>query len=170
MAGAPQGVGSENAEEQPADRWLPYVSGLLWLAAIAASVVDLVVLQHGRYSLTAFAVAGVALLLVGLGLYGVARRALGEFFSEDVRVTPQHKLVTGGPYRLIRHPIYLAEIMFGFSIPMILGSYYGFVIMVAPVPLLLRRIRIEEEMLVSRFGREYLDYSRRTKKLIPYVY
>jgi len=149
---------------------MPVVSGLLWLAAIIISVMDLVILRHGRYNLTAVEIAGAALLLVGLGLYGIARRALGEFFSEAVKIIPEHKLVTGGPYRLIRHPIYLGGILFGLSIPMILGSLYGFIIMLAPIPMLLYRIRIEEKMLFSKFGQEYFDYASKTKKLIPYIY
>jgi len=114
--------------------------------------------------------AGAVFLLGGLGLYVIARRALGELFSEVVRIIPEHKLVTTGPYRLIRHPIYLGEIFFGLSIPMILGSLYGFIIMLAPIPMLIYRIRIEEKTFVSRFGQEYLDYASKTKKLIPYIY
>jgi len=161
---------SEIAEEKSADRWLPVVSGLLWLGAIVVSVMDLVILRHGRYDLTSVEIAGAAFLLVGSGLYGIARRALGEFFSEAVRITPEHKLVTVGPYRLIRHPIYLGEIFWGHSIPMILGSLYGSIIMLAPIPMLLHRIGIEEKALTSRFGQEYLDYASKTKKLIPYIY
>ena len=161
---------SEIAESKSADRWLPILSGVLWLVAIAISVIDLVILQHSRYNLTAFEIAGAIFLLGGLGLYVIARRALGELFSEVVRIIPEHKLVTTGPYRLIRHPIYLGEIFFGLSIPMILGSLYGFIIMLAPIPMLIYRIRIEEKTFVSRFGQEYLDYASKTKKLIPYIY
>jgi len=160
----------EIAEEKSADRWLPVLSGILWLAAIAISVIDLVILQHSRYNLTAFGIAGAVFLLGGLGLYVIARRALGELFSEAVRITPEHKLITTGPYRLIRHPIYLGEIFFGLSLPMILGSLYGFILMLMPIPMLVYRIRIEEETLVSKFGQEYLDYASKTKKLIPYIY
>ena len=145
--------------EKSADKWLPVLSGLLWLVAINISVIDLVVLQRGRYNLTGVRVAGAVFLLGGLGLYMIARRALGELFSEAVRIIPEHELVTSGPYRLIRHPIYLGEIFFGLSIPMILGSLYGFIIMLVPIPMLLYRIRIEEKTLVSRFGQEYLDYA-----------
>jgi len=83
---------------------------------------------------------------------------------------PEHKLITSGPYHLIRHPIYLGGILFGLSIPMISDSLYGFVIMLIPIPIVLHRIRIEEKVLVSRFGQEYLEYARKTKKLIPYIY
>lgn len=160
----------EVVEEKLAGRWFPILSGLIFLASVVVSVLDIVMLQHGRYSLTAVGIAGVALLIVGLGIYGIAHRTLGEFFSEEVRILPEHKLITSGPYHLIRHPIYLGSILFSPSIPMIAGSFYGFVIMLVPIPMLLYRIRIEEKIMVSRFGQEYLEYAHKTKKLIPYIY
>ena len=90
--------------------------------------------------------------------------------SEAVRTTPEHKLITSGPYHLVRHPIYLGGILYGLSIPMIANSPYGFVIMLVPIPMLFCRIRFEEKILVSRLGQEYLEYARKTKKLIAYVY
>jgi protein-S-isoprenylcysteine O-methyltransferase Ste14 len=54
---------------------------------------------------------------------------------------------------------------------MIANSLYGFVIMLVIIPpIILNRIRIEEKILVSRFGQEYLEYTHKTKKLIPYIY
>jgi protein-S-isoprenylcysteine O-methyltransferase Ste14 len=53
---------------------------------------------------------------------------------------------------------------------MIANSLFGFVIMLAIIPILFNRIRVEERVLVSSFGEEYLEYAHRTKKLIPYIY
>lgn len=160
----------EVKEEESIDRWFPILSGIIWAVGVVASVLDVMILQHGRYSLTAVGTAGVAFLLAGLGLYAVARRTLGRFFSEAVRITPEHKLITSGPYHLIRHPVYLGGILYALSIPMIGNSLYGFVIMLVPILMLSYRIRFEEKILVSRFGQEYLEYARKTKKLIPYIY
>jgi len=170
LAATLEHISREAVEEKTADRWVPILSGLIWLADIVVCVLDIVILQHGRYSLMYVGIAGVALFLAGLGLYGVARKTLGKLFSETVRILPEHKLITSGPYSLIRHPIYLGEILFAFSIPMIANSLYGFVIMLVIIPILLHRIRIEEKILVSRFGQEYIEYSHKTKKLIPYIY
>jgi protein-S-isoprenylcysteine O-methyltransferase Ste14 len=110
------------------------------------------------------------MLTAGLILYAACLKVLGEYFSEVTKIVPDHKLITNGPYGLIRHPIYLSEIIFSFSIPMILDSLYGLLLPLISIPLLLYRIRFEERALVSRFGKEYLEYSCRTKKLIPYIY
>ncbi len=156
---------------QPADRWLlPVMGRLVVVAGLAFSALDIAILRHGRFIPTAFETPGIALFLAGLGLYVVARLTLGRFYSETVRIRPEHKLITNGPYRIIRHPIYLGVILFSLSIPMILGSLYGFVTILALIPMLLRRIRIEEKALVSKFGQEYLKYAHKTKKLIPYIY
>lgn len=160
----------EIAEEKSVDRWVPILSGIIWLADIVVCVLDIVILQHGRYSLTYVGIAGVALFIAGIGLYEVARRTLGKFFSEAVRILPEHKLITRGPYSLIRHPIYLGEILFAFSIPMIANSLYGFVIMLVIIPILLYRISIEEKVLVSKFGQEYIEYAHKIKKIISYIY
>lgn len=160
----------EIAEEKSADRWVPILSGIIWLADIVVCVLDIVILQHGIYSLTYVGIVGVTLFLAGRGLYEVARRILGKFFSEAVRILPEHKLITRGPYSLIRHPIYLGEILCAFSIPMIANSLYGFVIMLVIIPILLYRISIEEKVLVSKFGQEYIEYAHKTKKIIPYIY
>jgi protein-S-isoprenylcysteine O-methyltransferase Ste14 len=160
----------EIAEEKSADRWVPILSGIIWLADIVVCALDIAILQHGIYNLTYVGIAGVALFIAGTGLYGVAQRTLGKLFSEAVRILPEHKLITSGPYSLIRHPIYLGEILFAFSIPMIANSLYGFVIMLVTIPILLNRIRVEEKILVSRFGQDYLEYAHKTKKLIPYIY
>jgi protein-S-isoprenylcysteine O-methyltransferase Ste14 len=102
----------EIAEEESADRWLPIVSGIMFLADIVICALDIVVLRHGSYRVTVVGITGIALFVAGLGLYEVARRTLGEFFSEAVRVASGHKLITSGPYCTVRHPIYLGEILF----------------------------------------------------------
>jgi len=156
-------------EEELADKWTTGLNALFG-AGVIVSALDVAILQHGRYALTLVGVAGVVLFVVGLSIYGVSRRALGRFFSTAVRVLPDHRLITSGPYRLIRHPIYLGGILYSLAIPMIANSLYGFVVMLIMIPVLIYRIRIEEQVLLSKFGSEYTVYAHKTKKLVPYIY
>lgn len=151
-------------------RWFPIIGRLIYFAGIIVSALDEAIVRHGRLSFNAVGIAGVALFLAGLAFYGVARWTLGKFFSEAIRVLPEHKLITSGIYSRVRHPIYLGEILIFLAVPMILGSPYGFAIMLVLIPMLLYRIRIEEKILVSKFGQEHLEYAHKTKKLIPYIY
>lgn len=79
-------------------------------------------------------------------------------------------MVTGGPYRYIRHPGYLGEVMSMFGAGLSLSSIVGLVLGVVSLGLVLVRIRPEEEMLISNFGNEYESYMKRTKRLIPFIY
>lgn len=126
--------------------------------------------QQGNFILTPTVILGIALFFVGLGLYFASRLYLGKFFSERVRIRSDHKLITKGPYRYIRHPIYAGEILYFLSIPLIFSSIYGFVIMLVIIPMLLYRIGYEEKVLSSKFGQEYEAYVQRTRKLIPFIY
>ncbi len=153
------------------DRWLLPVGGrLVVVAGLAVSAWDAFVLRHETNIYGGVASAGLVLLFLGLGIYIAGRATLGKLYSEKVKIRPGHQLVTRGLYRYVRHPMYLGVILFVLSAPMILTSLYGFIIMLLLVPMLVRRIGIEEKALVSEFGEEYLEYARRTKKLIPYLY
>lgn len=147
----------------------PIQGRLLFLAGLFISALDSAI-HHERFALNATRIIGFALFVVGLSIYGIARFTLGRNFSEALRIKPDHKLIVHGPYRFIRHPVYLGEILYFLSIPIIFESLYGFVIMLILIPMLLYRIKIEEKLLISTFGQKYLEYVRTTKKLIPYIY
>ena len=75
-----------------------------------------------------------------------------------------------GIYKHVRHPIYFGTILVFLGIPLILMSLYGFVTMVLVIPLFLKRIRIEEKLLIEEFGAEYERYRETSKKLIPFLF
>jgi protein-S-isoprenylcysteine O-methyltransferase Ste14 len=156
-------------EEDPSDR-IPSLTRLLFFIGLIISAYDDAVLRQGKLDLWEVRILGVALFIAGVCLYFVSRFTLGKFFSEAIRIKPEHKLITGGPYRFIRHPIYLGEILYFLSIPVIFGSIYGFIVMLFLIPILIHRIGVEERALVSKFGQGYIKYTQKTKKLIPCIY
>ena len=79
-------------------------------------------------------------------------------------------LVTHGVYTKVRHPSYTGSSLFWLGLALLLNSILGFIVMHLGVTLVLIRIPFEEKMLISRFGQQYIDYMKRTKKLIPHVY
>lgn len=111
---------------------------------------------------------GVPLVLAGIAIRIVARLTLGKHFSGHVQTTQGHRLITTGIYRSIRHPAYLGYLclLLGFSI--CFGSVGGLVwAIVAGIPGLLYRVRIEEAALEKWFPDEYPRYQATTRKLIP---
>jgi protein-S-isoprenylcysteine O-methyltransferase Ste14 len=144
--------------------------GILFFSGILVSVVDLVVIQRMVYRLDLITLVGFILLPAGLGLRAQARRILGRYFSPVVKILPEHRLIRHGIYKHIRHPGYLGELLAYFSIPLLFHSLYGFLVMFPILPLILHRIRIEEQALLEKFGDEYRDYVKNSKKLIPKLY
>ncbi|MFQ5712267.1 MAG: methyltransferase family protein [Candidatus Geothermarchaeales archaeon] len=70
----------------------------------------------------------------------------------------------------MRHPAYLGSLLLSPGIPLIFSSFYGFLLILWIIPCFLYRIRIEESMLLEKFGDEYREYMKETKKIIPFIY
>ena len=115
--------------------------------------------------------AGAALAFAGLGLRIAAFRALGASYSRTLRVNEDQKLVTSGMYRVIRHPGYLSSLILWSGAVLATGSLIGVgVVLAALLGAYIRRIRVEEAMLLSSFGESYRTYQNTSWKLVPYIY
>jgi protein-S-isoprenylcysteine O-methyltransferase Ste14 len=164
-----EALSKKSLEEKTSDR-IPSLARLLFFVGLIVSAYDNAVLQQGKLDHWGVRILGVALFISGICLYFISRITLGRFFSEAIRIKTEHKLITSGSYRFIRHPIYLGEILYFISIPMIFSSIYGFIVMLILIPILIHRIGVEERALISKFGSEYIEYTHKTKKLIPCIY
>ncbi len=114
---------------------------------------------------------GLVLMLGGLALRYWAARTLGAFYTRTLLVKTDHRIVDNGPYRLIRNPGYLGNLLLFIGAG--LAATNWLVVLVIAIALLssyIYRIRVEEAMLESTFGDEYRAYKARTRKLIPLVY
>jgi protein-S-isoprenylcysteine O-methyltransferase Ste14 len=117
------------------------------------------------------AYAGLLILVVGGAVTLAGRAHLRRFGSGVIHIEEDHRLITTGVFRHIRHPIYSGGVLG------VVGFYVAFrsVVMLALVSTLYfivirHRLNFEEEMLVEEFGDEYREYMARTKRLIPYIY
>jgi protein-S-isoprenylcysteine O-methyltransferase Ste14 len=130
--------------------------------------------RDGLYDGIVFSVAeiaGLTLLVAGLTIMLIGQATLKRSYSGTLVVRRDHKLVTHGIYRFTRHPIYLGAIIgLCIGIPLFTLSLYGFLILLALIPIALNRIRMEEGMLTEEYGEAYRSYRERTSKLIPLIY
>jgi protein-S-isoprenylcysteine O-methyltransferase Ste14 len=92
------------------------------------------------------------------------------YLRRNLSIIPEaRRLVTGGPYRIARHPLYLAEITAAFSL-LLAGPYVtSAVAFTGFLALQFARARMEERLLADTFP-EYTDYARRTRRLIPFAW
>ena len=95
---------------------------------------------------------------------------LGRRFSGLVAIQPGHTLVTGGVYRVIRHPSYLGLLVNSLGWALAFRSGVGVLLTALLIPPLLARIGAEERLLSSQFGAEYEAYRSRASRLIPGLY
>jgi protein-S-isoprenylcysteine O-methyltransferase Ste14 len=100
-----------------------------------------------------------------------ARLALGRSGTEVLTILPDHRLHTGGPYRLVRHPIYAGFALAFLGHQVAFSSAPGLVLwLLFALHILRGRIRREEAMLLEHFGDQYGAYMRRTWKMFPCLY
>jgi len=108
---------------------------------------------------------------VGLALRWYAVVYLGRFFTANVAIALDHRLIDSGPYRFVRHPGYAGSLLAVFGLGMSFHNWASLVIIFASIcAVTLWRIHIEEQALTKALGQEYSDYSGRTRRLIPGIY
>ena len=114
---------------------------------------------------------GCAVMLVGMVIRWMAIGTLRERFTIDVNIVEGHQLVEKGLYGVIRHPAYLGGQVTMLGLGLALENWLSIVILIV-IPLAghLYRISVEEKVLVDHFGQSYVNYMKRTKRLIPGVF
>jgi protein-S-isoprenylcysteine O-methyltransferase len=114
---------------------------------------------------------GVLLFFAGLLLRWFSIIYLGRFFTVNVAIAKDHRVIDTGPYRHIRHPSYTGALMAFLGFGICLSNIASILIILIPVTAaFLHRIGIEEAALGNALGDAYGDYSRRSKRLIPFIY
>jgi len=119
---------------------------------------------------SSFLVSAVAVVLAAASVAVIlrAQRALGRQFAYQARLVEGHRLITAGPYRYVRNPIYTALFGLALATALVLSRWPViplFAVLYAAGTVI--RIRIEEGLLRAQFGPEFEDYARRVPALIP---
>jgi protein-S-isoprenylcysteine O-methyltransferase Ste14 len=113
---------------------------------------------------------GLALQATGLGLRIWSMRTLGASYSRTLRTEDEQHVVTDGPYRLIRHPGYLGSLLTWTGFGLTSGSLPALAAVTGLLGHAYRHRIAAEEVLLRRNLPGYLDYSRHTKELIPFIW
>ena len=115
--------------------------------------------------------AGIALMIAGMLFRWWAVRVLADYFTVDVTIRSDHRLIRQGPYRWLRHPSYTGSLATFYGFGLALGDTVSLLVIVLPVTAaFLWRIRIEERVLADAFPDQYPAYAGETKRLIPFVW
>jgi len=111
---------------------------------------------------------GMGIVVLRTWLKWWAMLTLDEYWSVQIEIRESHKLIKDGPYRYLRHPAYLSNLMAYLGVPLIANAYYTLIgALIIYVPFNLIRLHLEEKELVKKFGEEYEDYRKKVPALLP---
>lgn len=113
--------------------------------------------------------AGAGLTLLGALLMIWARIHLGRNWSSVAAVKVDHELVTDGPYRWMRHPIYSGLLLAFIGTSLAIGQWRGILAVALALAAFLQRIVIEDRFMREQFGAVYESYAQRVRALVPGV-
>ena len=157
-----------NAKEvQDEQKTVVLLSGLMFLAAFVLAGLNF------RFKWIALPVwvpwAAGAVFLLGYALYA---RVLKEnaYLSRTVEVQENQKVIDTGLYGVVRHPMYMSTLILFLSMPLVLGSLVSFIVMLAYIPIIVRRI-LNEEQVLEKGLEGYTEYKQKVRyRLIPFVW
>ncbi len=114
---------------------------------------------------------GLLLFIIGLAIRWIAIIHLGRFFTVNVAIAQDHKLITTGPYRYVRHPSYTGTLLTFLGFGFCLLNYIALAVVFLPTAAaFLWRMHVEEIALREAFGSRYTSYTESTSRLIPFIY
>ncbi len=111
---------------------------------------------------------GAVVLMTALWLFWRSHADLGQNWSPTLEIRSEHRLVTCGVYRTMRHPMYTAIFLFSIAQALLLNNWIaGFSAFATFFPLYVVRRPREERMMIDQFGEEYEAYMKRSRRLFP---
>ena len=123
------------------------------------------------YAWNTFFAIGMALFVVGFKIRIHSIRTLKQFFTYSVAKVENHQIIETGLYKYIRHPGYLGQLIIFIGISTSISNWLSILVMMVPITLgYLYRIKIEERFMLEQLGDGYLNYQKRTKRIIPMIY
>jgi protein-S-isoprenylcysteine O-methyltransferase Ste14 len=130
------------------------------------------ILDVGLFSITLVeGLLALAVMLIGIGFRVWSARTLGEYYTRTLLTTNSQKVISVGPYSRIRHPGYLGDMLLWSGFGVVSSDWI--ILLLFPVLFVvvyLYRISVEEKMLIETLGDEYVQYRKRTYRLVPFVY
>lgn len=157
----------QSKEKESTQKGVVAVSGLMFIGAFVLAGLDF---RFGWTHVPAWVVTVAAIvLLASYGMYGEVMRE-NAYLSRTVEVQENQKVIDTGLYGVIRHPMYTATIFLFLAIPLVLGSWIAFAVMLMYPAAIIARIGNEEKVLEEGL-QGYTEYKKKVKyRLVPFVW
>lgn len=154
-------------EEEGEQKEVVLFSGLMFLAAFVLAGFNW---RFGWIPLPkAVSYIAAVVFLLAYALYAQVLRE-NEYLSRTIEVQENQRVIDTGLYGIVRHPMYMSTVFLFLSMPLVLGSLISFVIMLAYIPIIAKRIRNEEKVLEEGL-KGYREYKNKVRyKVIPFIW
>jgi len=159
--------GGPTAEREPTQKLIMLFASIGFVALLVVPALD----RRFEWSEVPTYVALAGDILVAIGFYGIYLvYRENTFTSATIELAEDHRVISTGPYAIVRHPMYASGSLFLLGTPLALGSYWGLAPFAATMPFLIWRLIDEEHFLAQRL-RGYTDYQKQVPyRLIPRVW
>ncbi len=172
VTGAKKGLKSTVSEirEKPKTflQKFPPVISMLSLVALLLAAFQIGTLEYTEeFNLIRY--IGLALYLVFSWIQVWSFKSLGENYSQDIMIKKNHELVTKGPFKLIRHPQYMCQILLDLgATAATLGYVVGFLALIE-IPIYIMRASAEDKLLYKYFAERFSEYKKKSGFMIPFI-
>jgi protein-S-isoprenylcysteine O-methyltransferase len=163
---------TEIAWQAPSFRWTA-----LWIIIVIALFLHFALPKHSLHFLTQtpptpsiVQVIGICLTVIGLIIAIVARKTLADNWSSDIELKKNHTLITTGVYHYTRHPIYTGIDLMCLGSILSLQSLLVVIFFLWVAGFMFFKMKKEETLLMKHFPKDYAEYKKKTKALIPFIY
>jgi protein-S-isoprenylcysteine O-methyltransferase Ste14 len=159
--------GGPTAEKEPVQKIIMIITSLGFVGLLVVPALD----HRFAWSQMSPTMALAGDVLVGIGwlaIFFVFRE--NSFTSATIELAPDQKVISTGPYALVRHPMYAGALVMLLGIPIALGSWWGILVLAAILPALIWRL-FEEEKFLARNLAGYVEYQNKVRyRLIPAIW
>lgn len=157
----------DNKEKEAEQKDVIGYSGIMFIAAFIVAGLNYRFKWNSLPDIVVW--AGIIIFLLSYAMFGEVLRE-NRYLSRTIKVTDDQKVVDTCLYGIVRHPMYSASTSLFLSMPLVLNSLYSFLIMLAYIPLIMKRIRNEEKVLEEGLP-GYREYEKKIRyRMIPYIW
>ena len=157
----------KNKEERNTQKGVVALSGLLFIVSFI--VTGLNYRYHWHTLPTILPYIASVIFIIGYAMYAEVMRE-NTWLSRTIEVQENQSVVSTGLYGIVRHPMYTATILMYLAMPLVLGSLVAFGIMLLYIPIIIRRINDEEQLLNAEL-KGYTEYCTQVRwRLMPFIY
>lgn len=159
--------GGPTAEARPSQKIIMLFLSVGFIALIVVPALDH---RYGWSQLPSMvSIVGNVLVVIGFYLIALVYRE-NTFTAATIQIAEDQKVISTGPYAIVRHPMYGSALLYLLGTPLALGSYWGVLVFLAIIPFLIWRI-LDEEQALAKDLPGYTEYQRRVRyRLLPMIW